>query len=168
MANQIEIELRGPGFTQSAVEISRKVAPKSISKLFVYNATADSLKALEGALEKLSPDFAAGAAVLVVTSQNLPRGAEAMLGKAAKVPVRVTKPTTSVPFSMTDQPLHYDPAENSIMSQLSQDAQKQQAERWKIMKETQNRIFEITQDVTVNKARTADKMYEAMDNYIRN
>jgi hypothetical protein len=29
------------------------------------------------------------------------------------------------------------------------------------------KIFEITQDVTVNKAKTADKAFKAMDEYIR-
>ncbi|HWB06795.1 MAG TPA: hypothetical protein VG796_27470 [Verrucomicrobiales bacterium] len=39
--------------------------------------------------------------------------------------------------------------------------------RLQIMKATQAKIFEITQDVTVNKAKTADKAFNAMDGYIR-
>ena len=34
------------------------------------------------------------------------------------------------------------------------------------MRDTQSKIFEITQDVTVNKAKTADKAFAAMDGYI--
>ena len=55
----------------------------------------------------------------------------------------------------------------TIFSQVAADAQKQRAERWKIMQDTQTKIFEITQDVTVNKAKTADKAFNAMDGYIR-
>lgn len=55
----------------------------------------------------------------------------------------------------------------TIFTQVAADAQKQRAERWKIMQDTQTKIFEITQDVTVNKAKTADKAFNAMDGYIR-
>ncbi|MBI3927715.1 MAG: hypothetical protein HY319_19400 [Armatimonadetes bacterium] len=55
----------------------------------------------------------------------------------------------------------------TIYSQVAADAQKQRTERWKIMSDTQTKIFEITQDVTVNKAKTADKAFNAMDQYIR-
>ena len=55
----------------------------------------------------------------------------------------------------------------TIYTQVASDAKKQQTERWKIMQDTQTKIFEITQDVTVNKAKTADKAFSAMDGYIR-
>jgi hypothetical protein len=55
----------------------------------------------------------------------------------------------------------------TISTQMQADAQKQQMERWKILQDTQTKIFEIQQDVTVNKARTQDKMYNKWDEYIR-
>jgi hypothetical protein len=55
----------------------------------------------------------------------------------------------------------------TIFAQVAADAQKARADRWKIMQDTQTKIFEITQDVTVNKAKTADKAFNAMDGYIR-
>lgn len=55
----------------------------------------------------------------------------------------------------------------TIYTQIGADAQKQQMERWKILQDTQTKIFEIQQDVTVNKAKTQDKMFNKWDEYIR-
>ncbi|HXE72242.1 MAG TPA: hypothetical protein VNO81_06240 [Candidatus Nitrosotenuis sp.] len=55
----------------------------------------------------------------------------------------------------------------TIQTQIAADAQKQQMERWKILQDTQTKIFEIQQDVTVNKAKTQDKMFQKWDDYIR-
>ncbi len=55
----------------------------------------------------------------------------------------------------------------TIQTQIGADAQKQQMERWKILQDTQTKVFEIQQDVTVNKAKTQDKMYNKWDEYIR-
>ena len=55
----------------------------------------------------------------------------------------------------------------TIYTQIAADAQKQRMERFKIMADLQTKIFEITQDITVNKAKTADKAYQQMDAYIK-
>lgn len=55
----------------------------------------------------------------------------------------------------------------TIYTQIGADAQKQQMERWKILQDTQTKIFEIQQEVTVNKAKTQDKMFNKWDDYIR-
>jgi len=55
----------------------------------------------------------------------------------------------------------------TIQTQIGADAQKQQMERWKILQDTQTKVFEIQQDVTVNKAKTQDKMFNKWDEYIR-
>lgn len=55
----------------------------------------------------------------------------------------------------------------TIQTQIGADAQKQQMERWKILQDTQTKIFEIQQDVTVNKAKTQDKMFNKWDDYIK-
>ena len=50
---------------------------------------------------------------------------------------------------------------------MQADAQKSQMNRWKILQDTQTKIFEIQQDVTVNRAKTQDKMFGKWDEYIR-
>ena len=55
----------------------------------------------------------------------------------------------------------------TVYTQIAADAQKQRMERFKIMADLQTKIFEITQDITVNKAKTADKAYQQMDGYIK-
>jgi len=55
----------------------------------------------------------------------------------------------------------------TIGVQMQADSQKQQMRRWQIMQDTQTKTFEIQQDVNVNKARTADKMFNKWDQYIR-
>ncbi|MCE1245108.1 MAG: hypothetical protein LWY06_00520 [Firmicutes bacterium] len=56
---------------------------------------------------------------------------------------------------------------DTINTEMQADQQKQQARKWQIMQDTQNKIFEIQQDVTVNKAKTGDKMFGKWDEYIR-
>ena len=55
----------------------------------------------------------------------------------------------------------------TIATQIQADAQKQQMERWKIIQDTQTKIFEIMQDVTNNRSKTQDKMFNKWDEYIR-
>ena len=55
----------------------------------------------------------------------------------------------------------------TIYSQTMAQTQKQQMSRWQIMQDTQTKIFEIQQDVTVNQAKTQDKMFKKWDEYIR-
>lgn len=55
----------------------------------------------------------------------------------------------------------------TIQTEIMADNQKQQMRRWQIQQDTQTKIFEIQQDVTVNKAKTQDKMFNKWDEYIR-
>ena len=55
----------------------------------------------------------------------------------------------------------------TIYTQMQADAQKQEMSRWQILQDTQTKIFEIQQDVTVNKAQTQDKKFDKWDEYIR-
>ncbi|MCL5036184.1 MAG: hypothetical protein M1269_03600 [Chloroflexi bacterium] len=55
----------------------------------------------------------------------------------------------------------------TIYTQTLAETQKQQMQRWQILQDTQTKIFEIQQDVTVNKAKTQDKMFQKWDEYIR-
>ena len=66
------------------------------------------------------------------------------------------------------QPTQYTQEQvNSIAQQIAADAKRMQMERWKILQETQTKIFEIQQDVTVNKSKTADLKLKEFDKYIR-
>jgi hypothetical protein len=55
----------------------------------------------------------------------------------------------------------------TIQTSIIADAQKQQMQRWKILQDTQTKIFEIQQETTVHKAKTQDKMFDKWDEYIR-
>lgn len=55
----------------------------------------------------------------------------------------------------------------TIGTEMMADNQKQQMRRWQIMQDTQTKIFEIQQDVTVNKAKTQDKMFNKWNDYIK-
>jgi hypothetical protein len=55
----------------------------------------------------------------------------------------------------------------SIYESIMRDAQKNQMERWKIQQDMQTKLFSILQDVTTNRAKTADKSFNNMDAYIR-
>ena len=55
----------------------------------------------------------------------------------------------------------------TIYTQTMAQTQKQQMRRWQILQDTQTKIFEIQQDVTVNKAKTQDKMFKKWDEYIK-
>lgn len=50
----------------------------------------------------------------------------------------------------------------TIQSQMQQDAQRQQADRWRTQQDTQTKIFEVTQDATYDPQRVAyEKAVEA-------
>jgi hypothetical protein len=55
----------------------------------------------------------------------------------------------------------------TIYAQIMADAQKQQMDRWKIQQDMQTKIFETIQDVTIYRAKTADKAANNVDAYIR-
>jgi hypothetical protein len=77
---------------------------------------------------------------------------------------------TSMPFGMSTLIVGAVPGSSptqTIQDQMLQDAQRQQAQRWKILQETQKKIFEIQQDITVNRARTQDRQFKRWDEYIR-
>jgi hypothetical protein len=54
----------------------------------------------------------------------------------------------------------------TIYTQVASEAVKQPSQRWQIIADTEARILEITQDVTVNKAQTPDRAFSAMDGYL--
>ena len=55
----------------------------------------------------------------------------------------------------------------TIYTQISASAAKSQLQRQKNAADMQTKIFEVTQDVTVHRAKTSDKAAQAMDAYLR-
>ena len=55
----------------------------------------------------------------------------------------------------------------TIQQQMRQDGQRQALERWKILRETQTKIFELQQDVTIQRARHANAARRAWEKFIR-
>ena len=55
----------------------------------------------------------------------------------------------------------------TIGAQIAVDTKKQQLDRWNMMQALQTSIFSTTQDVTVSKAKAADKAMKSMTQYIQ-
>ena len=55
----------------------------------------------------------------------------------------------------------------TIQQQISQDRQRQALERWKILRETQSKIFQLQQDVTIQRARSGHAAHRAWEEFIR-
>lgn len=55
----------------------------------------------------------------------------------------------------------------TINTQMAAEAQKNQAQRWSMMSDLQTKIHEITTDVTINKAKMADKLHGKLSQYIQ-
>jgi hypothetical protein len=55
----------------------------------------------------------------------------------------------------------------TIGAQIAVDTKKQQLDRWNMMQALQTSIFSTTQDVTVSKAKAADKAMKSMTSYIQ-
>lgn len=54
----------------------------------------------------------------------------------------------------------------TIHTQIAAEARKSEMQRWQITQELQTKIHAITAEVTVNKAKMADKAFNAMKQYI--
>jgi len=50
--------------------------------------------------------------------------------------------------------------------QMAAEKQKNEWTKWKVLQDTQTKIYEIQQDVTLNRAKVQDKMYNKWDEYI--
>ncbi len=84
------------------------------------------------------------------------------LAKKAKKPGELEK------IVRNQQLINADAAEaQKIYTQISADAARQQLDRWKILQDLQTKIFNITQDVTINRSRKMDDAYKRWDEYIR-
>jgi len=56
---------------------------------------------------------------------------------------------------------------DQVQTQIQAERQKHEWNKWKIIQDTQTKIFEIQQDVTLNRAKTQDKIFGKWDEFIR-
>ncbi len=54
----------------------------------------------------------------------------------------------------------------TIYTQIAADAKKNQLNRWQIMRNVQTKAFEITQSVTINKMKAAQKVFQQFNQVI--
>jgi hypothetical protein len=54
----------------------------------------------------------------------------------------------------------------TLYGRIAADALKHRAERWQIIQKTNTAIFQIQEDITINRARTLDKAFQKWDEYI--
>ncbi len=146
-------QITGPEFTGPATNLSHNSKLGSIGLLQVYpGAGTPQVKTLAPALKILKNYFGPlGSVVLFLSPSLITASVLSELQAAAGVPVSISSEINA----------------QAVATQMQADAQKQQLQRWKILQETQTKIFQIQQDVTVNKAKTADKVFQKMDAYIR-
>lgn len=171
MANTVTVQISGPDYHRSAVEMSSNLSVKSISELHVVFGSAgfgglggymspigggSNMDSLVPAVEYLKNYFHPGGRIILPSFGATP-SLIADLKAASGVEV-----VTGNGGTAQDQK-----QAQSIMSQISADAQKQAAERWKIMEDTQTKIFEIQNDVTVNKSKSSDKAGQRWGDYVR-
>lgn len=61
----------------------------------------------------------------------------------------------------------YDKTADALSKAIEKENQAAMKQRWDEMSKLQTKIFEITKEVTTNKAKAANKAFNAMDAYIR-
>ena len=54
------------------------------------------------------------------------------------------------------------------IKQIAENANQQELEHWKVLQDTQKKVFEIRQDASINLAKTEDKMFGKWEEAIRN
>lgn len=145
--------LVGPEFTGPATDLSQHTGVGTISLLEVYPGSGSpNVQTLAPALGILRNYFSKSALVMLYLDARLVPPAVIMQAQAqAGVAVHLGGPAQA----------------QTIQTQIQADAQKQQTKRWKILQETQSKIFEIQQNITVSHAKTQDKLYDKMLEYER-
>jgi len=100
--------------------------------------------------------------------------AQAPIGEPAENslagPTQPPQPTYNITSSNPTQAQMQMNSQNdtsTMQQQMIQDNQNTASQRQKIQSDLQTQIYNITQDVTANKAKTQDKMNQMMDQYIR-
>ncbi len=159
MPTAVEISAEGvTSISQKLSELSRNLSAASVGLVQIRGFDASQSTDLMGGLVAFRPFLSADASVEIWSAAPLDRAVLASIGDQTHVMVsnRVLPGGGSLLNAMTH-----------IQSKMQSDAQKQQMERWKILQETQTKIFEIQQDITVNKAKTQDKLYHQWDQFIR-
>jgi hypothetical protein len=178
MAHTLVVQLSGPNFLARAQEIAHHLRPGTVGELRVrLGSISPESPNVKSAMVFMAKYLKPGAVVhfIVPAARTpVPKPPTTVGGPAA--PIALPAPlalgvslaqiflTTAESFDMQTNDMQQ---AQTISTQIAADAQKQQMERWKILQDTQTRIFEIQQDVTVNKAQTQSRSYKAFDAYIR-
>lgn len=173
MSNRVVVEISGPQFVQSAVEMSKGISLQTIFRLNVHNLTGNSVSALQSALNKLRNYFANDGSVMISTSQALSNGTASVLSSAAGVPVYISNPTfqwwgaARANAAARQMQISDSQQAQTIHTQMDAQARKDQMQRWQISSDLQTKIFGIQQTAKINSARSAQKAFQMMNSYIR-
>jgi hypothetical protein len=163
----VAMQLFGPEFTGPATEISHKIGVGTISTIQVYPGNgAPRVGTLPPALTILKNYFApqVGRVVLYLNPSMISQSLIQQLQSASGVPVTIASPTAASMSSITTNDFL---DAQTMATQASAPNQNQQMQRWRILQDTQAKIFEVQQNVTLNKAKTQDKAFKKLDRYIR-
>lgn len=93
---------------------------------------------------------------------NLLSGLGSMLGGMSGSGGTSSSQVTQAQMALTDQIQ----VEQTVYS-MAAEKQKSEWNKWKILQDTQTKIYEIQQEVTLNRAKTSDKMFGKWDEYVK-
>jgi len=159
MPTAVEISAEGvTSISQKLSEASLNLSPSSVGLLQIRGFDPSQLADLKGALVAFRNFLSPNARVEILSSAPIDAGVLASIGQQTQTDVtnRVSAAGGSHLNSATQ-----------LQSEIQSEAQKQQMERWKILQDTQTKIFEIQQDITVNRSKTSDKLHQKWDQFIR-
>ncbi len=160
MPTAVEISAEGvTSISQKLSESSRNLSPSSVGLLRILGFDPSQLADLKGALVAFRNFISPNARIEIWSSSPIDAGVLASIGK--QLQAEVTNRVVAAGGSHLN-------AATQFQSEMQAEAQKQQMERWKILQETQTKVFEIQRDITVNRSKTSEKLYQKWDQYIRN
>lgn len=84
---------------------------------------------------------------------------------ACRVPVSLASPSLASMSSLSSS--GFQNARTSATQRSAPSGRNQQPEGWRILQDTQAKIFEVTQNLTMNRAQTRTKAFKSVDEYIR-
>jgi hypothetical protein len=182
MSTNVVVNLVGPNYHQSAIDAGNHAAAGTVAEARVLNFGPNDLASLRAALTVLKTLFAPGGQVTVYEStQSLSAASYRELAATAGVPVVVPGPAINLATAMNKTPdkirvtlvgqehtidLATD-MDKTYNSQVMDDSQVAQQQRWKILQDAQTEIFQIQQQVAGRKPASADKSFAAYTQYIR-
>jgi hypothetical protein len=135
--------------TEETASATGGLASNNLGGGTLIHSQGSSVQMPEGSLA--GPNLVADATSPIKPSPNLP-----LTGN--------TTPNPQVPQS---QPANSLTPAQSIQQQMEQQNQIDQMNKWKIQNDLQTQTIQTPQDITVNKAKTQDKVFQTYDQYLR-